>query len=198
MVQYHSEIMLSFWTNRAKTIGIGLMMFGFALSSQGQGTLRIMALGNSITVGETGEPSPPPPEQLIGYRYGLKYLLQQGGYSVDFVGSQSNGSAYFSDCQHAGIGGSRDQYVERLIIDGYDERNDVQILNPPRNYLDVYDPDIILLHIGTNDITHEADPIGEQRVTAILDLIDQYEQREGKVVNVLASFVVALRGLEAF
>ena len=77
----------------------------------GQGTLRIMPLGNSLTVGETGDPNLPPADQLIGYRYGLKYLLQQGGYNVDFVGSQSAGSAFFSDHQHAGIGGSRDQVL---------------------------------------------------------------------------------------
>lgn len=158
--------------------------------------LRIMALGNSLTVGENGEPNPDlqlPPEQLVGYRYGLKYLLQQAGYSVDFVGSQSNGSVFFSDCQHAGIGGSRDQYVERLLKDGYDERNGVQILNPPRYYLDEYNPDIILLHVGTNDVTHEEDLITNQRVSAILDLIDQYEIRADKEVTVFLALIINRR-----
>lgn len=159
----------------------------------GQETLRIMPLGNSLTVGETGEPVLPPTDQLTGYRYGLKYLLQQGGYNVDLVGSQSAGSAFFNDYQHAGIGGSRDQYVERLLIDGYDERNGVQILNPPRYYLDEYYPDIILLHVGTNDVTHESDLITNQRVSAILDQVDQYEARSGKSVTVFLALIINRR-----
>jgi len=173
-----------------------VLLLSIIFDGFGQGALRIMALGNSLTVGENGEPNPslqPPPEALIGYRYGLKYLLQQGGYNVDFVGSQTNGSAFFSDCQHAGIGGSRDQYVERLLIDGFDERNGVQILNPPRTYLDVYNPDIILLHIGTNDVTHESDLIANQRVSAILDQIDQYEIRAGKEVTVFLALIINRR-----
>ncbi len=112
---------------------------------------------------------------------------------MDLVGSQSAGSAFFSDHQHAGIGGSRDQYVERLLVDGYDQRNGVQILNPPRNYLDEYYPDIILLHIGTNDVTHESDLISNQRVSAILDLIDQYEVRSGKTVTVFLALIINRR-----
>lgn len=173
-----------------------VLLLGVNKSSSAQIPLRIMALGNSLTVGENGEPNPAlqlPPEQLIGYRYGLKYLLQAGGYNVDFVGSQSNGAVFFSDNQHAGIGGSRDQYVERLLIDGYDQRNGVQILTPPRYYLDVYNPDIILLHVGTNDVTHETDLISNQRVSAILDLIDQYEIRSGKAVTVFLALIINRR-----
>lgn len=178
---------------RTGSIMIVAILLSTGQQGFGQGALRIMPLGNSLTVGETGDPNLPPPDQLIGYRYGLKYLLQQGGYNVDFVGSQSNGSAFFSDYQHAGIGGSRDQYVERLLIDGYDERHGVQILNPPRNYLDEYDPDIILLHIGTNDVTHEDDLIANQRVSAILNLIDQYEVRAGKPVTVFLALIINRR-----
>ncbi len=154
-----------------------------------QQVIHILPLGNSITEGYTdGSLSN---ERMRGYRYGLRYLLQHSGYTVDFVGSQSSGSDFFSDCQHAGIGGSRDQYVLRLLTDGYDERNGVQILVPPRLYLDEYNPDIILLEIGTNDITHEGlAAITNQKVSAILDMIDQYETRAGKKVVVFLGLII--------
>lgn len=153
-----------------------------------QNSVKIMPIGNSITQGWTDGSIPE--TQMKGYRLDLKNLLQAFGMSVNYVGSQSSGSAYFSDCQHAGIGGSRDQYVGRLLLDGYDERNSVQILTPPRPYLDEYNPDIILLHIGTNDITHEIDLITNQKVTYILDLIDQYEARSGKDVIVFLALII--------
>lgn len=154
----------------------------------GQNPLKIMPLGNSITQGWTDGIIPV--SQMKGYRYDLKALLQADGFNIDFVGSEVSGNDYFSDCQHAGIGGSRDQYVARLLIDGYDDRNDIQILVPPRPYLDEYNPDIILLHIGTNDITHEADPISIQQVSYILDLIDQYEARSGREVIVFLARII--------
>jgi len=147
-----------------------------------------MPLGNSITQGYTDGTITV--AQMKGYRYDLKQLLLGSGYSIDFVGSESSGNTYFADCQHAGIGGSRDQYVARLLIDGYDQRWGVQILNPPRPYLDEFNPDIILLHIGTNDCTHETDVITNQKVSYILDLIDQYEARANHEVIVFLALIV--------
>jgi lysophospholipase L1-like esterase len=158
-------------------------------SLYGQEAIKIMPIGNSITEGYTDGSLPN--ELLRGYRYGLRYLLKNYGYNIDFVGSQTGGSAYFNDCQHAGIAGTRDQYLVTLLNTGYDERNGVQILVPPRYYLDEYNPDIILLHIGTNDITHEGDAaITNQKVTEILNLIDQYESRANKEVLVFLALII--------
>jgi lysophospholipase L1-like esterase len=172
-----------------------LFLFGWLLSTlncyhvSAQDTIKILPLGNSITEGYTDGSLTEP--QMRGYRYGLRYLLQHAGYQVDFVGSQSAGSDYFSDCQHAGIGGTRDQYIVRLLTDGYDERNGIQILVPPRTYLDEYNPDIILLHIGTNDITQEGSAaIANQKVTEILNLVDQYEARAEKEVLVFLALII--------
>src|SRR4030042_3181750 len=79
-----------------------------------QNPIKIMPIGNSITQGWT-DGSITDENQLIGYRYNLKQLLQAADYITDFVGSESAGCLYFTDCQHAGIGGSRDQYVVRLL-----------------------------------------------------------------------------------
>ncbi len=156
---------------------------------EAQHTIRILPVGNSITQGYTDGSLTI--GHMRGYRYGLKYLLQHADYDVDMVGSVSSGCDFFSDCQHAGIGGTRDQYVVRLLTDGFDERNGEQILVPPRPYLDEFQPDIILLHIGTNDITHEGtDAISDQKISEILNLVDQYEVRSGKVAMVFLALII--------
>lgn len=167
------------------------LIFIIHQNAYNQSPIKIMPLGNSITLGWT-DGSHTSVNQLKGYRYDLKYLLYGQGFITDFVGSESCGSDYFADSQHAGIGGSRDQFVARLLVDGYDERNDIQILIPPRPYLDDYNPDIILLHIGTNDVTHEDETelIGNQKVSYILDLIDQYEVRSGREVIVFLGLII--------
>ncbi len=161
-----------------------------AVDISAQQAVKILPLGNSITEGYTDGTLTAP--QMKGYRYDLKQLLESSGFLIDFVGSQQNGSLYFNDCQHGGIGGSRDQYVARLLTDGYDERWGVQIINPPGPYLDVYNPDIILLHIGTNDITHESESelYDNEKISSIFNLIDQYEARAGKEVIVFMALII--------
>jgi lysophospholipase L1-like esterase len=155
-----------------------------------QNSIKIMPLGNSITRGETDGSITE--DQMKGYRYDLKQLLQAAGYPVDFVGSESAGYSFFNDCEHAGIGGSRDQYVARLLVDGYDERWGEQIINPPGPYLDVFNPDIILLHIGTNDCTHETETelYDNENINYILDLVDQYEARAQREVIVFLALII--------
>ncbi|MBA7578404.1 hypothetical protein ES708_20266 [subsurface metagenome] len=66
-----------------------------------------------------------------------------------------------------------------------------QTIFPPGPYLDVFNPDIILLHIGTNDITHEGTAaLSNQRISAILDLVDQYEARANKEVIVFVALII--------
>jgi lysophospholipase L1-like esterase len=173
-----------------------LVLFFSTLSVPGIGqpVVRIMPLGNSITRGEETDGGLLE-SQMKGYRYDLKVLLEAAGYMVDFVGSESAGYLYFDDSQHAGIGGSRDQYVARLLTDGYDERWDRQTIEPPGPYLDVFNPDIILLHIGTNDITHESETelYDDEKVSTILNLVDQYEARAQKEVIVFLALIINRR-----
>ena len=116
----------------------------------GQPTLRILPLGDSITVGtgslETG-----------GYRGPLWAQLTSAGYAVEFVGTQTTSptGAYAAMSKaHEGHGG-------------------VRITDPNGDWLGVLDclpawmakvetPDVVLLHLGTND-SDESD-FGEQGV----------------------------------
>jgi lysophospholipase L1-like esterase len=90
-------------------------------------TVKIMPLGDSITDGFT---------VAGGYRIKLWSYFKNNGYSVDFVGSQSNGPAELGDKDHEGHSGWR--------IDQIDTNIDT--------WMNSYQPQIVLLHIGTNDI----------------------------------------------
>ena len=76
-----------------------IIVLSFASDSICQAPVRILCLGNSITEGWTDGSLTE--DQMKSYRYGLKYLLQNAGYNVDFVGSQESGCLYFSDCQQS-------------------------------------------------------------------------------------------------
>jgi lysophospholipase L1-like esterase len=97
------------------------------------GPLRVMALGDSITVGfdETGT-------TRGGYRLGLwERLVEQDGRSIEFVGSQHTPWwAGTVDLPHEGHGGFRIDQV-RAELDWA---------------LWTYAPDVVLVHLGTNDI----------------------------------------------
>ncbi|MEJ3746201.1 right-handed parallel beta-helix repeat-containing protein [Actinomycetes bacterium KLBMP 9797] len=108
--------------------------------------VRIMPLGDSITDGYPGLPG--------GYRVGLWQKLRDGGYTVDFVGSLANGPAEPFDRDHEGHSGYR--------ISEIDER--VGLCFPSAR------PDVVLLHIGTNDVTSNFAGIGD-RLSQLVDHI---------------------------
>ncbi|MGA9363632.1 MAG: invasin domain 3-containing protein, partial [Bacteroidota bacterium] len=132
----------------AATIVLGLLLF-CADSTYSQ--IRIMPLGDSITKGVTGS------SDSTGYRRALYLSLTGAGYSVNFVGSQANGHPTDFDRAHEGHGGWRADQI-RDSISGWLTKNPA---------------DIILLHIGTNDIS-QGQTVGStvHEVKQILDRID--------------------------
>jgi lysophospholipase L1-like esterase len=93
--------------------------------------VRIMPLGDSITAGPGC------------WRAMLWHQLQTAGYTnIDFVGSQSDGGGcnpgYTYDFDHEGHGG--------FAATGIADNNQL----PP--WLDAAKPDVILVHLGTNDM----------------------------------------------
>jgi lysophospholipase L1-like esterase len=95
--------------------------------------LRIMPLGASSTVGarspETG-----------GYRGYLEHMLADDGVTFDFVGSLQQGPAWMRDRDHEGHGGT--------IIP--------EILPSTPGWITATHPDVVLLHVGTNDLLRGA------------------------------------------
>jgi Ca2+-binding RTX toxin-like protein len=98
----------------------------------GTTTPRIMPLGDSITAGQHNvEPTPGT------YRIQLWKNLGADNLSVDFVGSQFNGPPSLGDKNHEGRGGWTIDQITSLV---------------DRGIIKTYQPQIILLMIGTNDV----------------------------------------------
>ena len=116
--------------------------------------LRIMPLGDSITEG-AGATS------TGGYRGPLWTLLANAGYNVDYVGSNTTNQDKTNgmDPDHEGHGGWR--------LDGTSGGNGI-FEKLPTWFSTIESPDVILLHLGTND--SGADTLNNMaRTTALLD-----------------------------
>ncbi|MBN1699866.1 MAG: hypothetical protein JW881_20315 [Spirochaetales bacterium] len=123
----------------------------------GVGITKIMPLGDSITDG------------LVvpgGYRIKLWSSIQNLGITIDFVGSQSNGPAELGDKNHEGHSGWRIDQIDSNI----------------NGWMDSYQPRIVLLHIGTNDIGQNYDIANApSRLSTLIDKICAKLPGDGKV-----------------
>ncbi|MDE5854456.1 MAG: hypothetical protein K2H19_05275, partial [Ruminococcus sp.] len=149
-------------------------------------TIKIMSIGDSITHGYINGDN--------GYRKYFNYYLQQNGITnFDMVGpnnSWSNNSTYNwngtdinYDPQHAGYSGYAIQStggrtgIQETIFNNTYSNNGVS-----GNMLDAYDPNIIMLQIGTNDLLDcQLDGI-EDRLEELVDLILPYVSDEGEML----------------
>lgn len=104
-----------------------------------------MPLGDSITDGFT-VPG--------GYRIDLWQKLVADGYTIDFVGSMSNGPSSLGDHDHEGHSGWTISQIDANIV----------------NWLRETTPRTVLLHIGTNDMINDAAG-APSRLSTLLDHI---------------------------
>ncbi|MEO5712846.1 MAG: GDSL-type esterase/lipase family protein [Luteolibacter sp.] len=102
--------------------------------------IRIMPLGDSITDGSSFDS----PDGSGGYRGRLYSLLTTAGYNVDYIGSQTINSSLIPDQNHEGHSGWR--------IDQLDS-------NMAGWLASMADPDVVLMHIGTNDFGQNVDTV---------------------------------------
>ena len=93
--------------------------------------IRIMPLGDSITDGTSAGTA-----GYGGYRRPLYYALTGAGYNVDYIGSLTNNGSQIPDQDHEGHSGWR--------IDQLDS-------NIAAWFASYGSPDVVLMHIGTND-----------------------------------------------
>ena len=131
---------------------------------QSSAAVNIMPLGDSITESNKG---------LNSYRYYLWHLLLDHGYRVDFVGSKrgvGNGPPGNSDfdMDHEGHAGWRAD----------------EILNHINDWARAASPDIVLLHIGTNDLCQ-----GQTVASTVIDI--------GNIIEVLRTVNPRIRILLA-
>jgi hypothetical protein len=142
-----------------------VILFNISPISSVYATIRIMPLGDSITQGtSSGEPLI---DRQVSYRKALWDKLFAAGDDVDFVGSRNSGSEIFGDidlADHEGHPGWRDDEILNGRISAPEEGKLIE-------WLLTHQPDIILVHIGTNGL----DPSPED-VEAILNVVDFYSQ----------------------
>jgi hypothetical protein len=187
--------------NIAFVLLLAIIFFLATLVSSGQ-KLKIMPLGNSITYGESLANQVPANE--IAYRYELYNLLIGAGYTFDFVGSQETGWNYIPNSpidsldytNNAGFPGITPTQLITLLNTGINQadENDCELskyTGCPHNYLEVFDPDIILLHIGTNGLdSYATAELYRDNVNTILDIIDAYEASVGRTIPVFLAQII--------
>ena len=140
---------------------------------------KIMPLGDSITWDDRGDDDRDDGEK-VAYRYRLWQLLTNAGYEINFVGSKYTGYDIFPDAENEGHPGWRaDEIVAGRSGSGEGKLSD---------WLIAEEPNIVLLHIGTNDISSNNENWNE--VEAILVVIDDYESVSGKAVWVVLSLII--------
>jgi len=135
--------------------------------------VRIMPLGDSITVGATGSTDD------IGYRRSLYMSLVDFGYNVDFVGSQTTGLPSDFDRNHEGHSGYQADGGPGggIALNIFD-------------WLVAKPADVVLLHIGTNDISNNEDAASTaNQIGQILNNIDTWEAANNDVSVVLARII---------
>lgn len=160
----------------------------FSIHLTGQ-TIKILPAGNSITYdaysGDTR-----PEGQKVGYRYRLYTLLDNAGYDVEFIGKRSTGwdSLGTTNSHHAGYGGIWDNQLAEIFEQGYSSSYGAWETSGP--YLNTYQADIVLLHIGTNNVWG-ADYQTADDVERILDEVDDFESAYGKPVIVFVARIIS-------
>ncbi len=173
---------------RSMRISIGfkivfMLYFMAVINGFGQSPLKILPLGNSLTYDDY-EGDLRMPGDRIAYRYKLFQLLNQAGYDFKYTGNRMAGWNYFGnyeDSRNAGWPGILSEDLADIIETGS------WVTSGP--YLNYYPADIILLHIGTNDIL--ALNYSASHVNRLLDAVDDYETSSGNPVLVLLAKIIS-------
>jgi len=157
---------------------ITFLFFTFGSLSILQAEVKIMPLGDSITWDWYYTDSRSDAYRH-GYRDDLWYKLQDADYSVDFVGSRHNGGA---------VSPSYDGHNQ-----AYTGWTSHQIADNMYGYLGANTPDIILLHIGTNDSAFGSTSHGVAGVERILNEIDRFENNKDVKIKVILAQIINLQ-----
>ncbi|MEV4753757.1 RICIN domain-containing protein [Micromonospora sp. NPDC049559] len=131
--------------------------------------LTVLPLGDSITDGLDG---------TGGYRADLWQLFRADGGYVDFVGSQFAGPERLGDRDHEGHPGWR--------IDQIDAQATA--------WMTSYQPDVVLLHVGTNDVIQNYAPSqAPSRLSALVDHLGAAVPAADILVSTIVPFADAPR-----
>ena len=175
-----SSFPLFFAEKRTKVITAGLSFILFlilllaGLNLKAAKPIKIMPVGNSITAGEHYHY--PSVAERTGYRKALYEMLVKAGYNVDFVGSQDHGKRPKDD------------------PNWYDWNNEAYpgwtipaITEKVQEALPVYQPDILLVHVGTNGRDWAQKP---RQVMDMLDMINAYSVKNNHPITVFLCKII--------
>lgn len=143
---------------------LGLVgIFLFSAGGNAFSQYKIMPLGNSITAGIAGSSTPG------GFRDDLASMLTNEGINFDFVGSLSDGSGF--DADHEGHNGRTTAYVNANV----------------EAWLASSNPEFVLLHIGTNDISTGAELTTiSENISSSIDKIHNHNNS----INIILSTLI--------
>jgi acyl-CoA thioesterase I len=131
--------------------------------------LSICCLGDSITQGRIALDSCP---QLSSYRYYLWLKLDSAKYNVNFVGSTK--ALFKEDPDHRAsyqVNPSTG-HTFQPFHEGHWGWTTGNILDSLNYWLEGYKPDIILVHLGDNDLSAKIDSIGiAQNLKSIISIL---------------------------
>lgn len=160
-----------FRTRAAAALLCGALIAGLSTSSLAQGVsreltikadLRIMVLGDSITAGIGGSGAP----RLGGYLEPLAELLNANGYRATFVGSRA-------DCDP--VPALHDEGWPGYVIRARSKGAQGQLLGQVvERALTRYDPNVILVMAGTNDLLNyerNGDTYDQDEIVTSMDLL---------------------------
>lgn len=155
-------------------LSIVLVGLAFSVAPRSLATaneIRVMPLGDSLTYGvgsSTGG----------GYRLPLWNDLLAEGEHITYVGSRQNGPSGFDPANEGHPGWRIDQIADKVV-----------------GWLNTYQPQIILLHIGTNDILQNDDL--ENAPARLSSLIDQITSTAPNAMLLVAQIIPLNSGLNS-
>ncbi len=171
----------------ASAILIGVtLLFAATLITKAAGTdrapIRIMPLGDSITQSR---------KECLSYRYYLWVKLKDAGINFDFVGSLKTntggnppwpryGNLPF-DSDHEGHNGWRTGHILDALS-GSSGRSLQRLLQTDP-------PDILLIHIGTNDVSHGQD--AEESAEKLRKAVEIFQAYNPDMIILLAKLIPA-------
>ncbi len=136
-------------------------------------TVKIMPLGDSLTHGRW---DPDLKQVFDSYRWELSLRLDAGNYSYDFVGSKNKVYANDFDTDNEGHSGWRAD----------------QIANSVESWMFTYQPDVVLLHIGTNDLAQGQDTAST--IADIQNIITRIRNQNPNAIILLAQIIPFVGG----
>ena len=115
--------------------------------------VKILPFGNSITYDNRRSPDNRVVGDRISYRYELYNHITNAGYEFEFVGSESSGGNFLPSgyTNNGGFPGIEADELANLVQTSWNPVEN-RYENTSGLYITRYNPDVILLHIGTNNV----------------------------------------------